>query len=115
MGECELERQSVEEGLPEREPLGDFEGLPLAELDPHSEGLPELVIDTVELKHGDGLPEKVEECELEMQPVIEGLPERVPLGDNEGLLLNELEPLNEGLTELELDTVELKNGDRLLE
>ena len=57
MGECELERQRVEEGLPEREPLEDFEGLPLAELDLHSEGLPELVLDTVELKHGDGLLE----------------------------------------------------------
>ena len=55
------------------------------------------------------------ECELEMQPVIEGLPERVPLGDNEGLLLNELEPLSEGLPELVLDTVELKHGDGLLE
>ncbi len=100
MGECELERQSVEEGLPERELLGDCEGLLLNELDQHSEGLPELVLERVELKHGVGLPEKVGDCVEERQKNEVALPEREMLGEIEGLPLAELDPHNEGVPEL---------------
>ncbi len=66
-------------GLPEREPLDDKDGLALVELDRHSEGLPELVLDIAELKLDAGLPDLVEECELERQRVEVGLPVREPL------------------------------------
>jgi hypothetical protein len=115
VGECELERHNVEVGLPEREPLGDFEGLALAELDRHSEGLPELVLEIVELKHKEGLPELVGECELDRHSVEVGLPEREPLGDFEGLALAELDRHSEGLPELVLEIVELKHREGLPE